>query len=443
MTRLHARLAVLLAGLTAPAIAQAPDAMPVPAEMNAEREPRALELLDAAQKALADATSLTYRVEQTMETTDELENPIFASVTFSARGDVRAARDTEGRWVYRIDGTADDLGRPDAFSVSLVRSPATVAWLEHAEKSLIIAQSNLARNRTVGLAPQFAVDFLLDRPLNPPYKPIADAPSLSTLPGEVINGEACDVLLAQHPGDKGQQAFRLYLGTGDALPRRIVRVMIPGLEEHYTFTAIATEPAVDPAALELKAPDGWQTAYRPETLRPGAAAPAQAQTPADARYADNLPEGVTVGTKVGDAAPPFLGSTLLGEQHSSETVAGRPALLVFWTTWAPNAHAAIEDLPALRADHPDLAIVTFSVRERDPDAPFNMMADAGAEDIPVLTDARESILNYAVTRVPTIVLIDRDGIIRYRADEFIPDTTPAQIREAVAALVPAETDGGE
>jgi peroxiredoxin len=416
--------------------------MPAPAAQPAQREPRAVELLDAAQKALADARSLTYRVEQTMETTDELENPIFASVTFSARGDVRAARDPEGRWVYRIDGTADDLGRPDAFSVSLARSPATVSWLEHTEKSLIVTQSNLARNRIVGLAPQFAVDFLFDRPLNPPYKPIADAPALSVLPGEVINGEACDVILAEHPGDKGQQAFRLYLGTGDALPRRIVRVMIPGLEEHYTFTAIATEPAVEPASLELKAPDGWQTAYRPETLRPGGPAQTPAAPTETGRYADNLPQGVTVGTKVGDAAPPFTGSTLLGEQHSSESVAGRPALLVFWTTWAPNAHAAVKDLPALRADHPDLAIVTFSVRERDPDAPFNMMADAGAEDIPVLTDARESILNYAVTRVPTIVLLDNDGIIRFRADEFSPDTTPALLREAVAALF-AEPAGGE
>lgn len=418
MTRaLGACLLIAVAGGTISAQEGMPVAPDQP-EAASQRNPRAIEIIEASQAALGDAKTLVCRVEKTMERTDELapENAIFASISIGAKGSIRAIKDGEGRWLYRIDGTADDIGRKDAFEIVVLREPATVTWLDQESSTLVKASRNLARGRELSSEPEFGTAYLFGLNNKKPFQDLTRAPTLEVLEPEVIDEVLCDVVRVGYgkPNDSGDKI--LYIGTVDGLPRYVRDVLVTGFENRYRFSFAdnAPEPTVDNIAIEQ--PAGWSVAYRPESLRPGytpagdtPAAPTATLKPA------SIGEG-TVGYEVGSRAPAFSGQTILGTDISSDVMKDTTTLLVFWASWLPGASDLVDFLRETHASRDDVEIITFAVRERSPDAAFNMLAEAGLDDVPMMIDARDATLAYSVTRAPLVLVVDDTGVIRYRSE---------------------------
>ena len=415
--------------------ASAQEAMPAPAEQQAQdssRDPRALEILDAARESIGEASSLAFSVVKTMQKTEDLapENAIFASISIGAKGDVRAARDAEGRWVYRIDGTADDIGRKDAFEIVLLRGPVTVSWLDQESSTLVTANRNLARGRELSTESEFGVEYVFGKPFKNPFEDLANAPTLEVLEPEVVDGVLCDVVRASFGKPNASGDKIVSIGSVDGLPRLVRDVLVTGFENRIVYTFETPEQAPTVESLEIEAPQGWDLAYRPENLRPDF-------VPAETRPLVAAAEGEgTVGYQVGDRAPAFSGQTMLGRDVSSEAMANKPAVLLFWASWIPGADELIDFLAASKEAHGDkVELITFAVRERNPDSAFNLLAASGLDAVPMIIDARDAVMAYGVTRAPLVIVVDDEGVIRYRSTDSNLDFALPEAAEVLDEIV--------
>ncbi|MEL7482815.1 MAG: TlpA disulfide reductase family protein [Planctomycetota bacterium] len=401
-----------LAGGAAPLSAQ--EAMPAPVEEAADtnRDPRAVEILQSAQTAIAETSTLVYSVVKTMEKTEELapENAMFASISIGAKGTVRAAKDDEGRWVYTIDGTSDDIGRKDAFEIVIQRGPQTVSWLDEESTTLVTANRNLARGRAISTESEFGVHYVFGKPFEKPFEEILEAPTLEVLEPEIIDGVMCDVVRARYGRNNESGDKIVYVSSVDGLPRLVRDVLVTGFENRTAYSFETPDEAPTVESLAIEAPAGWETAYRPESLRPDFVSP-------QARPLDAAVEGDgSVGFLVGDRAPAFVGQTMLGDEVSSASIAGKPAVLLFWASWIPGADELVEFLADTQQSRDDVELVTFAVRERNPDAAFNLLAGSGLDTVPLLINARDAVLAFGVTRAPLVLVIDAEGVIRFRSE---------------------------
>jgi len=134
--------------------------------------------------------------------------------------------------------------------------------------------------------------------------------------------------------------------------------------------------------------------------------------------------------KVGDRAPDFSATTLDGRVVALDDYLGKkPVHLVFWATWCPNCLKEIPGIEALHTKFGDrLAILAINVG-------INDSADAAREyqkkhdmTYPVEFDDGSTISSaYGIIGTPTQILIDADGIIRYRGVKT-PAVTDIEVR---------------
>lgn len=156
----------------------------------------------------------------------------------------------------------------------------------------------------------------------------------------------------------------------------------------------------------------------------------------------------TLPGSVGAPAPAYAAVTLGGDSISLAEMRGEVVLLNMWATWC---HPCREEIPALQRLHERLADAGLRV--------VGVSVDAGGEGERVAEFARQFGVTYAIwldpdervaetfytIGVPTTLLIDRGGTVRWRHTGPVKDTDPALLRALDAVLAdapPAQaTDG--
>ncbi|AKF11350.1 TlpA family protein disulfide reductase [Sandaracinus amylolyticus] len=141
-------------------------------------------------------------------------------------------------------------------------------------------------------------------------------------------------------------------------------------------------------------------------------------------------------------APPLEGRIVAGEGAESEdrvsleSLRGRPVILDFWASWCPPCRASIPILSRLAATHADAGLVTLGVNvEANQTRTFVERAHRALRSgFPTLHDEHYQMqAAYGVESLPTLVLIDRRGVVR-RVEVGVPDESDldAHIRELLA-----------
>ena len=147
---------------------------------------------------------------------------------------------------------------------------------------------------------------------------------------------------------------------------------------------------------------------------------------------------------VGAPAPEYSAVTLAGDSITLASMRGDVVLLNMWATWC---HPCREEIPALQRLHESLADSGLRV--------VGVSVDAGGEAERVAAFAREFGVTYAIwldpdervaetfytIGVPTTLLIDRSGTVRWRHTGPVKDTDPA-LRRALRDVL-AERRGPE
>jgi peroxiredoxin len=133
-------------------------------------------------------------------------------------------------------------------------------------------------------------------------------------------------------------------------------------------------------------------------------------------------------------APDFELLDLDGELFRLSDHRGKVLVLNFWATWCPPCRAEIPSFIRLQNEFREEGVlfVGISLDEEGAEAvaPF---ADARAINYPLLMHGHRAAAAYGgVGAIPTTILVDRAGRVRFRHEGFL---LPQALRPAIRALI--------
>ena len=135
---------------------------------------------------------------------------------------------------------------------------------------------------------------------------------------------------------------------------------------------------------------------------------------------------------VGDLAPDFALPAAAGGNVRLSEHRGEVVLLTFWSSRCSVCVAQLAALGELQATYRSAGLVTLAVSVDDDLLRATRFAKSHPARFPLLLDRRKDVSRtYQIERLPTTVLIDRRGRVRYlRADDRGTDNSyVAQVRE--------------
>jgi thiol-disulfide isomerase/thioredoxin len=119
-------------------------------------------------------------------------------------------------------------------------------------------------------------------------------------------------------------------------------------------------------------------------------------------------------------APDFSFTTAQGEHISTDELRGKVVLLDFWGTWCPPCRNSLPSLRDLNQKYAnEKAFVMISVSVHDEEDKWRDFTARNQMTWPQAFDRDSRIQRaFAVNRFPTYILIDHEGIVRFRASGY-------------------------
>jgi peroxiredoxin len=126
---------------------------------------------------------------------------------------------------------------------------------------------------------------------------------------------------------------------------------------------------------------------------------------------------VLVAPVLASTAPDFALRSVAGTNHRLSEHRGEVVALIFWASWCGECRRELERFEKLQATYAPAGLVVLSVSLDDEPARAADIAKAAGIDYPVLLDTGQKVSRtYQADRLPLILLIDRNGVIRARHD---------------------------
>ena len=149
--------------------------------------------------------------------------------------------------------------------------------------------------------------------------------------------------------------------------------------------------------------------------------------------AQNEPKGF-----VGKKAPAFSFTSLEGTKLSNAKLKGKVVILDFWASWCGNCLKASPTMQKLSDTYASKGLVVVGVNAKEtkvrPAASLKYKRDH-ATKYALVSDGDAAHANYKVPGLPVIVVIDRQGFVKAIFNDFVTETTPAQLEAAVKAAL--------
>jgi len=143
-----------------------------------------------------------------------------------------------------------------------------------------------------------------------------------------------------------------------------------------------------------------------------------------------VPANVPIGNGVGQRAPDFASPDLDGVMTYLSDFRGKVVLLEFWKSTCPGCQASTVFLESLREQYGEQGLVIVLVTLDSSTPPVSQyLSQRGFTEFVVLREPQGFLSNvvrtYSVSATPTVFLIDRSGVIRYKG--FGSDLTAAHV----------------
>jgi peroxiredoxin len=122
-------------------------------------------------------------------------------------------------------------------------------------------------------------------------------------------------------------------------------------------------------------------------------------------------------TQIGAKAPGFRLQDARGEFHALDDYGGKIVVLEFWSFKCAVSLAYVDRMEALTAAYRDRGVVFLAVDSNENESPLEVRRNAENlhVSIPVLMDQDARLADsLGATHTPSLVILDRSGIIRYR-----------------------------
>jgi thiol-disulfide isomerase/thioredoxin len=132
---------------------------------------------------------------------------------------------------------------------------------------------------------------------------------------------------------------------------------------------------------------------------------------------------------IGAAAPDFSAKASDGSTITKASITGKPTLMVFFASWCPHCQAEAPKLKALAEANPDVNLVFLGVGYQDTQKNIWAFQSKFSLPVPTYDDGGKAASVYGITSYPTLVSVDKSGIIR---DRDTGEVTPDRLNSLVA-----------
>ncbi|MGH9754997.1 MAG: peroxiredoxin family protein [Blastocatellia bacterium] len=128
------------------------------------------------------------------------------------------------------------------------------------------------------------------------------------------------------------------------------------------------------------------------------------------------------GTQAGNSAPDFQLAKMDGGPISLADLRGKPAVIVFWTAWCPVCKEEAPRINTLVAKYEGKGVRVLGINVKDSVARTEGGIKEHGIRYAVARDTDGSVARaYKVLGTPTIIFMDRKGVVRYVANELPND----------------------
>ncbi len=133
-------------------------------------------------------------------------------------------------------------------------------------------------------------------------------------------------------------------------------------------------------------------------------------------------------------APKFTLTDVDGQRFSLSDYRGRPILLQFMATWCPSCNIEVDRLKEIQRRYgEEVAIISIGVDPTESDKRLKEFSEKRGAQWRFARDTMALTQRYGVTSIPTIVMIDREGYIRFVNTESLMPLS--RMREEIDKLL--------
>jgi len=127
-------------------------------------------------------------------------------------------------------------------------------------------------------------------------------------------------------------------------------------------------------------------------------------------------------TQVGSPAPDFQLPKIDGATVSLADLRGNPAVIVFWASWCSSCKEEAPRINALAAQYEGKGVRVLGINVKDSPAGAEVGVKEFGIKYPVARDPDARVARaYGVRGTPTVIFLDRKGVVRYFANELPND----------------------
>lgn len=146
----------------------------------------------------------------------------------------------------------------------------------------------------------------------------------------------------------------------------------------------------------------------------------------------------------GQVAPDVQLEMLNGERKALSDYKGKVVVLDFWATWCAPCQFTMPKLEEFYQRHKknDVVVIGVAVDIADPNQVRDFVGSRSVTYPIAMDHLGEAKSAYQVTSLPTLLVIDRNGVIAWRMEGYDPQNTEKEM-EAVVQRALAETPSGE
>ncbi|GAB5497219.1 MAG: hypothetical protein Phyf2KO_22990 [Phycisphaerales bacterium] len=416
MTRRRNVAKMTIALCLAAGAAQSQESMPPPvqparqnpATSEKRHDQAAVDVLKRAQELLAETNS----VELTISSEINAETGVLAAFKLGADGNAWLRRNEDGTWKRSMIGNADNIGGSDQISFTVIKEGDKASWIDVEKQEVVHAVGRHAKGTVYSSAELLGLHYLFAA--SKPYAKELGAAKLESLGTEVVNGTLCDVVRAEYVGPS--LPLRWYISSADGFPRKVVEELMEDATRDYEYTAVAIDSEISDDRFQLDAPASYTVRNLPDRQSANTLPDLRSTQPNEPTQTE---DGRAYAPEIGKAAPPFTGSDIFGEEVNLRDFEGKPVVLVFWASWVPGSIDIVDEIIELD-DHAgeDAQLVTFTLRERNPEDAVNMLLERDREDVVVLTTGGRISTAYNIARMPVVMVLDAEHNIVFRDEEY-------------------------